>query len=126
MPAPYLLGTPIPHFSYSFTHPTLIYRENTPKPTATDITQPPPHPKPNPHFTMSDNCGALPGFPSPSPITHTTTTSDANNALGAQLFDNSGLFATSLISSPITYNATNTHSDDNALGLRVSTVTSSL
>ncbi|ODN82238.1 hypothetical protein L202_02523 [Cryptococcus amylolentus CBS 6039] len=93
---------------------------------------------------MSDNCGfvrldsffqapadrlilssALPGFPSPSPITHTTTTSDANNALGAQLFDNSGLFATSLISSPITYNATNTHSDDNALGLHVSTVTPS-
>ncbi|ODN94334.1 hypothetical protein L198_05191 [Cryptococcus wingfieldii CBS 7118] len=40
--------------------------------------------------------------------------------------DNSGLFTTSLIPSPITYNTTNnTPSDDNALGLQVSTLTPS-
>ncbi|ODO09700.1 hypothetical protein I350_01914 [Cryptococcus amylolentus CBS 6273] len=76
---------------------------------------------------MSDNSGSLPGFPGPSPITYTTTTSDANNVLGLQLFDNSSLLTTSFIPSPIIYNTTNnTPSDDNALGLRVSTVTSSL
>ncbi|TYJ51710.1 hypothetical protein B9479_007699, partial [Cryptococcus floricola] len=68
---------------------------------------------------MSDNSGVFPGFPSPSPITYTTTTSDANNALGFQLFDNSGVFPAFLNPSPITYTTTNnTPVHPNGLGLK--------
>ncbi|ODO09676.1 hypothetical protein I350_01890 [Cryptococcus amylolentus CBS 6273] len=49
---------------------------------------------------------ALPGFPSPSPITYTTinsTTSGANNALGLLLFGHSGVFPASSTPSATTY-----------------------
>ncbi|TYJ51130.1 hypothetical protein B9479_008315, partial [Cryptococcus floricola] len=56
------------------------------------------------------------GFPSPSPITYTTTTnttSGANNALGLQLFGNSGVFPAS--STPSTIPTTRITNDGNAL-----------
>ncbi|ODN94378.1 hypothetical protein L198_05237 [Cryptococcus wingfieldii CBS 7118] len=56
------------------------------------------------------------GFPSPSPITYTTTTnttSGANNALGLQLFGNSGVSPASSTPSTITY--TLITNDGNAL-----------
>ncbi|ODN85853.1 hypothetical protein L198_07417 [Cryptococcus wingfieldii CBS 7118] len=66
---------------------------------------------------------ALPGFPSPSPITYTTTTNNTysdGNAPGLQLYDSSGHSSVSSAPSTITYDPIN--NDDNALGLQLSAV----
>ncbi|ODN82186.1 hypothetical protein L202_02476 [Cryptococcus amylolentus CBS 6039] len=64
---------------------------------------------------------ALPGIPSPSPITYTTTTNNTyndGNASGVQLYDNSGVFPASLNPSLITYTTNNTPGDLNGLGVK--------